>query len=741
MEQALAGNLGRFSILKNSCATVALRAWNAAVGMKDGEKTDYYLEPAGTGIFAYIDAPKSVKDEIVNKLPGYYLNNSELVEEPNAGYQDETGWVYVSAPEVLNPKRMAARGIRNGAAKETGPYVGRLTIATRHFFEAQIVAHSLINFTTYEDLDLDVSCYRYYKPTDKYIALMEAYEDNPNAYPSDPALYSDEIPLEDRASYFELLDYGKRSEPRTVSLRAGEGITVSNYPHDADRLLTTLRTLDSSTIAETCMYTPILVSEMQYYEDNDAVNNGPLAFDTMMATLAQIYKETRETGVNPVTGTSDGGMDINREAYNQFVFDDIQASYTFYTVEITAEELESLKGYLADPENNEYGLMVMNCSTGVVDIWNSVLSDRPELQLTGNLTGFCAEPESIGIELCCLSTKTGKMFDGSGEGYGTHFYPRIEPAYKRPTPPEQSEPSCSDPVWDLSDPGNVTAAFYRTDDPSAPPYTAIATVTSVIAREPAPYRGGTVIYTATVRGPDGKIYTKTWSETLPNLSDGTSSGKDDWIYNSLIMGRRFNPLIKDDTDPVRIKDTSDIPFIDVAKTDPFYAAVKYVYDNNIMNGVSATKFDPYATLTRGMIVTILYRLEGEPAVAYSGTFTDVPSGEWYTDGVEWAAMTGIVNGYGNGKYRPTDPVTREQLAAILYRYADYKGYSVAIDENTNYLSYNDVFDIADYAKLPMFWSVENDMITDTDGDLNPSVPALRWEVAAAIRAFCENAAK
>ena len=86
-------------------------------------------------------------------------------------------------------------------------------------------------------------------------------------------------------------------------------------------------------------------------------------------------------------------------------------------------------------------------------------------------------------------------------------------------------------------------------------------------------------------------------------------------------------------------------------------------------------------------------------------------------------------------------MTREQLAAILYRYADYKGYSVAIDENTNYLSYNDVFDIADYAKLPMFWSVENDMITDTDGDLNPSVPALRWEVAAAIRAFCENAAK
>ena len=160
-----------------------------------------------------------------------------------------------------------------------------------------------------------------------------------------------------------------------------------------------------------------------------------------------------------------------------------------------------------------------------------------------------------------------------------------------------------------------------------------------------------------------------------------------------------------------------------------------------MNGISDKLFDPYGTLTRGMVVTILYRIEGSPDVEYNGTFTDVPDGEWFTDGVEWAASKGIVNGYGNGKFGPTDEVTREQLAAILYRYAGFKGYDVSIDENTNFLSYNDVFDIAEYAKLPMFWAIENDMILDTNGDLRPAKAALRWEVAAAIRAFCEKVAK
>ena len=103
MNMYLYGNLNKFSILKNSCATVALRAWNAAVGTRDGADTAYKLSCQGEGVFALVDAPKGVRDSIVNRLPGYYLNNAQSVSEPDAGFEDETGCVYVSVPEKVSP--------------------------------------------------------------------------------------------------------------------------------------------------------------------------------------------------------------------------------------------------------------------------------------------------------------------------------------------------------------------------------------------------------------------------------------------------------------------------------------------------------------------------------------------------------------------------------------------------------------------------------------------------------------
>ena len=111
------------------------------------------------------------------------------------------------------------------------------------------------------------------------------------------------------------------------------------------------------------------------------------------------------------------------------------------------------------------------------------------------------------------------------------------------------------------------------------------------------------------------------------------------------------------------------PFGDVQSTDWYYDEVQYVYENGLMSGTSATTFSPDTTTTRGMIVTILHRLEGTPAVSTSGTFADVTAGRYYTDAVEWASANGIVGGYGNGRVGPNDPITREQMAAILYRYA------------------------------------------------------------------------
>jgi hypothetical protein len=181
------------------------------------------------------------------------------------------------------------------------------------------------------------------------------------------------------------------------------------------------------------------------------------------------------------------------------------------------------------------------------------------------------------------------------------------------------------------------------------------------------------------------------------------------------------------------------PFLDVKESDPFFEDVKFVYQNGIMNGVSDNLFDPFGTLERGMIVTVLYRMEGEPAVSGTSFFTDVPLGEWFSDSVEWAAAKGIVNGYGDGTYGPKDPVTREQLFAILYRYAQHKGYDVSVGEDTNILSWDDAFDVSDWAMPAMQWACGAGIITEEPA-LRPGEDASRAEIAEAIRAFLEGPA-
>ena len=155
-----------------------------------------------------------------------------------------------------------------------------------------------------------------------------------------------------------------------------------------------------------------------------------------------------------------------------------------------------------------------------------------------------------------------------------------------------------------------------------------------------------------------------------------------------------------------------------------------------------TEFGENLPLTRGMIVTVLHRMEGKPEVTYSGVFTDVPAGEWYTDGVEWAASHGIVLGCSNGKYGPTDPVTREQLAAILFRYANWKGYDTSIGEDTNILSYDDAFTWGDWAVSALQWACGTGVLEDVPvGMLRPTDDAIRGEIAHAIRVFFEEVVK
>ena len=181
-----------------------------------------------------------------------------------------------------------------------------------------------------------------------------------------------------------------------------------------------------------------------------------------------------------------------------------------------------------------------------------------------------------------------------------------------------------------------------------------------------------------------------------------------------------------------------LPFDDVDDGDWFAGAVRFVYENGMMNGVSETSFAPHAATSRSMIVTILYRLEGEPVVDYAMDFTDVAGDAYYAEAVRWAASEGIVGGYGGGLFGSDDAVTREQLAAILYRYAVYKGYDVSIGESTNILSYDDFADLSEYAIPAMQWACGAGVITGvTDATLVPQGEATRAQVAAMLMRFVE----
>jgi len=180
------------------------------------------------------------------------------------------------------------------------------------------------------------------------------------------------------------------------------------------------------------------------------------------------------------------------------------------------------------------------------------------------------------------------------------------------------------------------------------------------------------------------------------------------------------------------------PFTDVFESDWFYDGVAYVAQNGLMQGVGGGKFNPSGTTTRGMIVTILYRLEGEPTVSQS-TFTDVATGQWYTDAVAWAAANKIVEGYGNNTFGPNDDITREQMATILYRYAVYQGYDVRGLANLS--GYTDVGTVSDWALTAMRWANSEGLITGrTTTTLVPKDNAIRAEAATIFMRFCQDVA-
>ena len=229
----------------------------------------------------------------------------------------------------------------------------------------------------------------------------------------------------------------------------------------------------------------------------------------------------------------------------------------------------------------------------------------------------------------------------------------------------------------------------------------------------------------------GKTYVRianAWEETdLP----GTGSTGD----------RRYTAHWESDpTINAALNPTPNVDFLDVSRTDWFYYDVRYVCENGLMNGTSRNRFSPYGTATRGMLVTILYRMENEPRCFGSAAFSDVKPGAYYEKAVVWASQNNIGSGYTDGTFRPDAPVTREQLAAILYRYAACQGYDVS--QRADLSGFGDASSISGYAQEALSWAHAQGLVLGfEDGSLRPQATASRAQIAAVLMRCCQTVAE
>ena len=187
---------------------------------------------------------------------------------------------------------------------------------------------------------------------------------------------------------------------------------------------------------------------------------------------------------------------------------------------------------------------------------------------------------------------------------------------------------------------------------------------------------------------------------------------------------------KDNTCPID-------PFTDTENTKWWHDGIHYCLENGLMKGVSTNRFSPNGTTTRAMIVTILWRMENSPATSASMSFKDVPSGQWYTEAIRWAQSTGVVTGYNADMFGPNDNITREQLAAILYRYAD--SHKLDVTARNSLSQFTDAADISNWALENIKWANAAGLVSGrTAAQLAPKANATRAEAASMIQRFCEN---
>ena len=377
----------------------------------------------------------------------------------------------------------------------------------------------------------------------------------------------------------------------------------------------------------------------------------------------------------------------------------------YNTGAVTAADASSIKaggicGHIIGPIDYSYNVGQISAAAAVDRNIGGICGSGEDLNgnaPTSNSNSYCLDlyGSSFGIQLTSAQMKSAASFAGF----------------------DFTE------TWDISPSVNNGYPHLR-DEPGDPNQT--CTITAIAGN------GGTVTGGGTYA--QGENVALTATPDRDYIFDG-------WYENGEILsgiGAVYEfSVIKHRTLEARFIGNWTNPYSDIPADAWFYQGARYTHMNDLMKGTSETTFEPYATLSRGMLATVLYRMEGEPKVSYRNVFSDVPDGQWYSLSIIWANENGIVNGYGNGLFGTNDDITREQLAAMIHRYANYKKYNLS--SSSNLAAYTDTGDISPWALDGIRWCVAEKLITGmTDTTLMPGGTTNRAQCATILMRFMEN---
>lgn len=348
-----------------------------------------------------------------------------------------------------------------------------------------------------------------------------------------------------------------------------------------------------------------------------------------------------------------------------------------------------------------------------------------------------------------IRDENGNTTDVAEEGEEIRIYPSADKGYRLGDiyvnyTDSDDEDQVIYPEVEYKNNGNVDYYWFEMPEYDVEIYADFGEGDYVAWIDRSDMKNGTIRVSPNVADEDDTVSIYVTPDTGYQLDELIVEDEDghDVTTSSLASGTRYTFRMPDSdvTVTATFKSRSySSNFTDVPRYEWYYEAVSYVASEGLMNGVSTTQFNPNGTASRAQIVTILWRLAGEPS-ALTGAFTDVPAGQYYSTAVAWASRQGIVTGVGNNRFEPNSNITREQLAVILYRYAQDAGYTTSASANIT--GYYDYARVNSYARTAMSWAVGAGLITGTSTTtLSPQDTATRAQVATILMRFCENIAK